>query len=498
MDKFLETYLVAFVSTLFISRKVIKSIYSFILISALVQYIHFNYYGTWIFPLEYLLFFTKFRETMQTFTTVLEITVAPIIIITLSAVLIFKLIDMMDKRRVGVPYLTVVLIFFLIFIPARVFIDDHSKKGARPNMEVSPFINTVETLGYFLGRVVPQKLSNSSGLEQSVTDMSPILRDRPDINIVVMMGESLTTKPMSLYGANDATTPHLDKLKNDKNFLYQIAFASGVMTDISLPSFFNITYQPDSTPQIISTNSCLFKMAKLNGFETHFYSAQCRDGLSNVKSYMCTKWIDNYSDGTDTSGDIKIDAQDDVLLKQLNAIDLSKANFIVLHQVGSHTPFKLRYPEEFDIFEHHDGDRFDLSEYKNSILYTDHIISQVVQILQQKSKKPTYLFFTSDHGEGIDEHSGHGHLEDQNQYEVPFIMYEINTDNTLEYELRNQTYTSHFEIAKLIAKSLGYDTSNLREYNGEHIVCGRDITGVAGYLKIKVEDDNITALKVVD
>ena len=498
MHKFSEQFLIAFIALLMLKKKTIKGIYIFILSIVFIQLVHFNFYGTWIFPFEYLLFFTKFRETMETFTSVLSITFIPLLIVAIMSYLTFKIIDKMSPQRVAIPFLSYILIIFLLSLPVGVFFKDKSKRGARPNIEVTVIVNSINTLGFFVGRVLPQKLFNLNNNVKEVVATPKVQRENPDVNIVVVMGESLTTKPMSLYGEEEKTTPYLDTLKNDKNFIYQRAFSAGVMTDISLPSFFNILYEPDSTPQILSTNTCLFKMAKDNGFDTHFYSAQCSDGLSNIKSYLCPNWIDNYLDGSSSSGEIKKDSLDNVLVERLGKVDFSKANFIVLHQIGSHSPVEWRYPKEFTHFKPNPNDEIDLSGYKNTILYTDYILNEIIKVLQEKSTKPTYLFFTSDHGEGIDHHAGHGHLHVKDQYEVPFVMYKMNEKNDLNYELKDQKYTSHYEIAKLVAKALGYDVSSLRKYDGNHVVCGSDISGVAGYLKIHLEDNKIKKLKIVD
>lgn len=497
LDKIAVQFLISFIA-LFMLNKTIRWIYSFILLFTFIQFVHFNYYGTWVFPLEYFLFFSKFRETMETFTSVLDITIIPIIIILIMTYLTFKIISKMSESRVKIPYLSFVLVLFLIFVPARVFFNDGSKKGARPNIEITPIVNTIETMGFFIGRILPQKFFGNSKLMKEVVETPILTVKAPDANIIVIMGESLTCKPMSLYGEEEKTTPNLDTFKDDKNFIYQTAFASGVMTDISIPSFFNMLYEPDSTQQIISTNTCLFKMAKENGFNTHFYSAQCSDGLSNIKSYLCTRWIDNYLDGSSETGEIKKDAWDNILLERLDKINFEESNFVVLHQIGSHSPVRWRYPKEFDKFKPNPKDEVDLSGYKNTILYTDYIISEMIKKLQKRSKKPTYIFFTSDHGEGIDNHSGHGHLHVKDQYEVPFIMYKINTNDDLDYKLKDKKYTSHYEISKLVATALGYNVSSLRQYDGNHVVTGKDLSGIAGYLKIKISNDKIKKLKIIN
>ena len=491
LHKVIVQFAISFVLFLLVSKKAIKIILVFILFFMYMQFLHFNYYGTWIFPLEYILFFTKFTEIIDTFITVLDITIVPTMIMLVTSIIVFYLFSKMSENRLKIPYLGVVLVLFLIFIPARVFVKDTSKKGARPNVEVSTVVNTVETLGYLFGRILPQKISGKNFLTKETIPSPKVVENNPDINIVVIMGESLTHSKMSLFGSPEKTTPFLDELAEDKNFFSQIAFTSGVVTDVALPSFFNILYEPDSTPQILTTNTCLFRMAKENGFSTYFYSAQSQIGLAYIKSYMCLSSIDHYLDGTDETMEMKQNAYDEILVDRLENVNFDTSNFIVLHQIGSHSPYGLRYPKEFEKFKINQDDKYDRNGYLNSILYTDYVLSKIIEKLREKTNKPTYVFFTSDHGEGIGNHRGHGNLKLPSNYEVPFFMYTLNTPNTIKDKIEKNKYTSHYEIAKYIATLLGYDVSLLQQKENKYVVCGKDICGVAGYLELYVEQNKV-------
>ncbi|WP_295005580.1 phosphoethanolamine transferase [Sulfurimonas sp.] len=493
--KVIVQFAISFTLLLLVSKKAIQGLFTFILIFMFMQFLHFNYYGTWIFPLEYLLLFTKFTETLDTFSTVLEITVIPILIMLPTSLIVFFLLKKLNNQRVTLKYLSFVMILFLLFIPLRVYVKKESKKGARPNIEVSAIVNGVETMGYFLGRIAPQKLFGTGNLSKNIVKTPTIIEKTPDINIVVIMGESLTHSKMSLFGEQDITTPNLDKLSTDKNFFKQIAFTSGIVTDVALPSFFNILYEPDSTEQIISTNTCLFKMAKDNGFETYFYSSQSQIGLAYIKSYLCLNAVDNYMDGTDDTHELKKNALDEVLVDRLENVNFKKSNFIVLHQIGSHSPYELRYPKEFAKFKSNKDDKYDRNSYKNSILYTDYIITKIIKTLENKTKKPTYVFFTSDHGEGIETHRGHGNLKLASNYEVPYFVYTLNVNNRFKKEV-NSKYTSHYKISKQVATTLGYDISNMKHDENKYVVCGKDLCGVAGYLELYVDKDEIVKKRI--
>src|SRR5574344_1262060 len=57
---FLEHLLINFLIVSIVSRKAIVIIYTIFAFFVWFQLIHFSYYGTWIFPLEYLLFLSEF------------------------------------------------------------------------------------------------------------------------------------------------------------------------------------------------------------------------------------------------------------------------------------------------------------------------------------------------------------------------------------------------------------------------------------------------------
>lgn len=483
---FFEQLLIHFVIISLVSSRAIRIVYGVIALLMFVQFTHFSYYGTWVFPLEYMLFFTKFRETMETFSTILSIAFVPLLLTLFFYFSSMYVLKHIEGKRLGVPYLSVVLIIVLLFIPTRVYIKD-SVKGAKPNIDINPIRNSMESLGYLAGSIIPKKISGKSNIEQEVKATPPINSTRPDVNVIIVMGESLNRNFMSLYGYEKQTTPYLDSLKKDKAFSYKKAISGGVFTDISLPTFFNILERPDAVEQILSTNTCLFKMAKENGFETSFYSAQATDSLSNIKSYLCTRWIDSYSDGSSRTGEDKVDALDDILLEDIQKNDFTKPQFMVLHQIGSHTPVTWRYPKEFDHFE---------DKYLNSILYTDYILSQIVQELKKKTDRPTYVVFTSDHstGHGGKSGKGHGNLNYSQIFEVPYFIYGIGTDinNIVSSYYTDSDYISHYEVSLIIAKLLGYKVDAMVPNDKEGcFVCGNDLNGLAGYLKINFNGETI-------
>ncbi len=471
---------------------------SFVLIATFVwfQIVHFAYFGTWIFPLEYLLFFTKFQETYDTFRTVANIGIIPTIMIITLLVTIYFLLKNSEEKRLKIPYLSLILIAFIIFVPVRVYIKD-AKKGHRPNVEYYPIKNTITNLGYLFGNIIPKKIAGNSGLEQPVTPTPDLLIKNPDINVIVIMGESLNRNFMSLYNYKLKTTPFLDSIKDSENFVYKKGIAAGVVTDVSVPSFFNIIKRPDGVPQIVSTNTCLFKMAKNNGFQTYFYSSQAQNQLSQLKSYICTKWIDTYASGTSVTNSINKPALDKFLLEKIEEIDFSKPSFVALQQRASHTPFIDTFPKEFEIFTKKNIEDKTIIQntidYANSIAYTDYILSQLIKKIKQRTSRPTYFIFTSDHASNVGDpnRQGHGRLNYDAIYQVPFFVYGINNAKVLKDKFSNFEFISHYQMGNVVSNLLGYkkkyDYFNIKE---DYFVCDSDISGLSGILKISFDENS--------
>ncbi len=499
---FAEQYVIHLLIVSIISRRAILASYFLLGLLVWFQFLHFGYFGTWIFPLEYLLFFTQFQETYDTFVTVTDIAILPSVLIVLMLTVVYLAVHKTERVRFKTPYLSMLLIAGLIFIPARVYAKDE-RHGHRPNVEYYTLKNTFLTAGYLLGSILPKKLSGKSGLEQPILPTPPIDRSAPDVNVIVIMGESLHREYMSLYGYDVNTTPYLDSLKNDPGFFYRKAIASGVVTDVAVPSFFNMIKRPDGVPQILSTNTCLFKMAKENGFATSFFSSHSQSQLSHLKNYLCMKWIDDYRDGTTVSGDVRKPALDHFLIDVIDRVDFSKPNFLVLQQRASHTPFKECFPKEFEVFTAQNsapGTLQNTIDYHNSIRYTDFILSQVIEKIRQKSTRPTYIVFTSDHATnlGDKDRNGHGRLDYDSVYQIPFFVYAINGAKLPDEKFTEFGYISHHRISELVSYLMGYQKTG--NFNPEEpcYVCDSDISGLSGYLELSFDANEKQLPKIFD
>ena len=135
------------------------------------------------------------------------------------------------------------------------------------------------------------------------------------------------------------------------------------------------------------------------------------------------------------TGDNLQEKYDDALIPELSNVmkENSPKKLIILHMMGSHGEYNRRYPKEFAQFTEKSIEEAGreylttkkkklISEYDNSILYSDYIISTMIDTLKIYDKQKSLLVYFSDHGEemyDVRDFAGHS-----NGYvDIPFIIW---------------------------------------------------------------------------
>ena len=108
---------------------------------------------------------------------------------------------------------------------------------------------------------------------------------------------------------------------------------------------------------------------------------------------------------------------------------------MVIHTQGSHFVFEDRYPPtraEFVSVGGGDQREYLVNTYDNSILYSDYVLSELIQTLA-RLKSPAALLYVADHGENLkdDERALFGHYFN-NEYDLPVPMVLWHSDEYAE------------------------------------------------------------------
>lgn len=242
-------------------------------------------------------------------------------------------------------------------------------------------------------------------------------------NIVFVIGESTARNHMSLYGYFLKTNPLLEKLEKEGG-LYKF-------TDTISPHSHTIPvikklltfYNYESTEEWYTYNN-IIDIMKNAGYKTYWFSNQESSGIYGNVAVALGKKSDVviFNKVKDSSQDFNSLYDEQILDKSLKYIDRnSEKNFIIYHLMGTHSVYKNRYPQEFEIFKNENSK---ISNYDNAVLYNDYVIDKIISTFKDEE---TIIVYVSDHGEEVyDFRNFAGHAEDNGSrymIEIPFLIY---------------------------------------------------------------------------
>ena len=308
--------------------------------------------------------------------------------------------------------------------------------------------------------------------------------------VVLVMGESTSSDKMHLFNSDvNPTTPKLESLKNDVNFIYKKALSAAVSTHSALPIFFNMMKEPGNIDKLTYFDTNLFKMAKENGYNTYFYSAYDMKQTNLIGVPFIDKIITSEAD----RHKFKM-YKEDLLIELFKKLDLKNGkNFVVLNFKSVHSPYEKNYERhpEFDVFKPKDDSRFEEENaaYENAILYIDSVVYQLIEHFKKLNIENSQFIFTSDHSEMLgvpDGRYGHNQLLRESM-NVPFIMY----NNGGNVPVLPKGEISHYEISELVAKYLGYKVINPNFDNDTFFVHGNNLFEEYQFIKMNRNEDGV-------
>ncbi len=255
------------------------------------------------------------------------------------------------------------------------------------------------------------------------------------INVVVVIGESLRRDYMHCYGYSLDNTPKLDSLISDGSIIpYSNVISPATGTVESLTKV--LTYLSLDASGAWYDYPIITNILSRSNYPTYWVSNQEVVGdyvqplniiaqMSNSTKYIkmrtyLSDWTTAYYDGYDME-----------VIPYLHSYKehskSSVAQFV--HLMGSHAEYMRRYPKSYARFSSKDialeGDKARIADYVNSVYYNDDVIASIVKHYQNQK---TLLFYFSDHGESLCDAPnnanffGHG-LALKSNVEIPFMVY---------------------------------------------------------------------------
>lgn len=252
--------------------------------------------------------------------------------------------------------------------------------------------------------------------------------------VIFILGESTSRRHMSLYGYDKTTNPNLQRrLEKNEFVLFSDCISGGDLTMLScerLFTFYDNRVEMLDKPWYKYAN--IFDILRAAGCHTAWLSNQESSGIfGNVpRAYADRCDEKKFTVIRDTETFVyEYDEKILPLLDESLAKNSSAKNFYVLHLLGTHADYRLRFPAEFEVFKADDEfadenwKRAYQADYDNAVLYNDFVIDEIIKRFENKD---ALIIYISDHGEIVFDdniHYGHGSGKSSVVVEIPMIVW---------------------------------------------------------------------------
>ncbi len=274
-----------------------------------------------------------------------------------------------------------------------------------------------------------------SDIEFNIIDATPKLltSDSQDRQVTVMIvGETARAKNFSHNGYEKDTNQYTQPFDL---ISFQNMQSCGTATAVSVPCMFSALARENFERRTADNQQNLLDLASLAGVDVLWVD---NNGCKGVCARVPTIKIDVNQNNPLCDGEY---CQDGVLLEPLREklANLSApSTLIVLHMMGSHGPtYFKRYPKEHTVFNpecarsdiQNCSDKQLQNTYDNTIAYTDFVLSQVIESLQElPANTNASMLYVSDHGESLGESGAYLHgfpyaLSPDEQREIPMLVW---------------------------------------------------------------------------
>ncbi|MCL2791322.1 MAG: phosphoethanolamine--lipid A transferase [Desulfobulbus sp.] len=274
--------------------------------------------------------------------------------------------------------------------------------------------------------------------------------------LIFILGEAARAKNFSLQGYEREDNP----LLTQQDIVYFSNMHScGTATAISVPCMFSPTGSKGFNATDAKFTQNLLDLLTAGGYDIFWQENDqgCKGVCERVPSEDMVK---SNNPLYCTSGY----CLDEALLEGLEGKlrGLSKNTVFFLHTMGSHGPtYYQRYPERFKKFTP-TCDTADIQNcpreaivntYDNTIVYTDYIISSVIDIAAKFPDLEIGVIYVSDHGESLGENNIYLHalpyaIAPEEQKHIPFVLWmseRMKQNDHINYDcLKNKARTQAF------------------------------------------------------
>jgi lipid A ethanolaminephosphotransferase len=252
--------------------------------------------------------------------------------------------------------------------------------------------------------------------------------------LVLVVGETARAENFSLLGYERETNPELQKL--DVTAFSEVT-SCGTSTEVSVPCMFSQFGRADYDEHRIRNSEGLLDVLARAGYRVEWIDNQSRckgvcSGTQIEVSRLDAASAPDLCDGKECFDEILARTLD----TELKA--MRRDTVLVMHMMGNHGPaYFKRYPPAFRRFtpdcataQLRDCTREEVvNAYDNAILYTDHVLAQlVISLARSADRVDSAMLYVSDHGESLGEKGLYLHgipyaIAPSQQTHVPMLLW---------------------------------------------------------------------------
>ena len=252
-----------------------------------------------------------------------------------------------------------------------------------------------------------------------------------DINkavVILVIGESARRENFSLYGYTKETNPLLQQIDGLRHYT---AASCATYTTAGVKCI--LEHEETSDLYEILPNY-LFR----NGVDVVWRSTNWGEPPLHISKQQHRETLLEMYNGENSE-------YDEILLANLRG-EITKSSsdkvLIILHTSTSHGPsYNKKYPPQFETFSpvcqsvelSKCSNEELINAYDNTIVYTDYLLSNIIDTLKTLPEYNSAMIFVSDHGESLGEKNLYMHgvpmsIAPKEQYEIPFIVWSSTTE----------------------------------------------------------------------
>lgn len=287
---------------------------------------------------------------------------------------------------------------------------------------------------------------------------------------VLVMGESLNRDLMGCYNGFLDNTPFLTKLCEDP---HTIKFANSYSAFVNtLPAITHAFSQGNFVTGLsFPYGENLFSVLKKANVKTAWISNQVRQSRFDTPiAAIADKTDFQYFSINLSEGSSKQQRPDEYILPQIKAYldreSTSDNHLLVIHLMGSHSPYDNRYPDSINEYSFADPAiigsssssmtvKRELNEYLTSIYYNDTVLEQIYNLVSSRDDFRGFVYL-SDHAEEVTPPSGR-HNMGQFTYTMTRIPLIINLDEKYVEDYPQSFKTLEQNKDKLFINDALYD-----------------------------------------